>query len=58
MRIIHILKDGTRLDDITGHVVRMEYAEPVYNLIRKINNTAEKSKVHKSSGHAAGSKTA
>lgn len=37
MRIHHILKDGTRTDDISGHVVRIEDAESVYNLISKMN---------------------
>lgn len=35
--IIHILKDGTRLNDITGHVVKVKDAEAVYQLIHKIN---------------------
>lgn len=33
----HILKDGTVLDDITGHVVKMEDARVVYELLDKIN---------------------
>lgn len=33
MAIIHILKDGTRVDDITGHVVRFEDAEPLYRMM-------------------------
>lgn len=33
----HILKDGTVLDDITGHVVKMEDARMVYELLDKIN---------------------
>ena len=37
MRVIHILKDGSQVDDITGHVVKMEDAGTVYNLIREIN---------------------
>lgn len=37
MRIHHVLKDGTRLDDISGHVVRVQDAETVYNLIAKMN---------------------
>ena len=35
--VIHIMKDGKRLKDITGHIVKMEDAEPLYNLITKIN---------------------
>lgn len=37
MGVIHILKDGTILEDITGHVVRIEDAGPLYDLIDKIN---------------------
>lgn len=42
MAVIHILKDGTRLDDITGHVVRMEDAEELYRLIDSINQKKKK----------------
>ncbi len=44
MRVVHILKDGTVLNDITGHVVRIEDAEPLYQLIDSINR--ESRKVH------------
>lgn len=37
MKIHHILKDGTRTDDISGHVVRIQDAESVYNFISKLN---------------------
>ena len=37
MKIHHVLKDGTRTDDINGHVVRVQDAETVYNLIAKMN---------------------
>lgn len=37
MVIHHVLKDGTRTDDITGHVVKVQDAESVYTLITKIN---------------------
>lgn len=37
MAVIHILKDGTILDDITGHVIKMEDAEPLYQLIHSLN---------------------
>ena len=33
----HILKDGQAVDDIQGHVVKMENAEAVYSLMDKIN---------------------
>ena len=35
--VTHVLKDGTRLDDVTGHVVRFQDAEVVYNLMIEIN---------------------
>lgn len=35
--VIHVLRDGTVLDDITGHVVKMEDARMVYELLDKIN---------------------
>lgn len=35
--VIHILKDGTRLDDIAGHIVRIRDAETVYKLMDSIN---------------------
>lgn len=38
MAVIHILKDGRIVDDITGHVVKMEDAAPLYELMRRINN--------------------
>ncbi len=33
----HILKDGTVLTDITGHIVRIEDAEVVYQIMDKLN---------------------
>ena len=37
VQVIHVLRDGTILDDITGHVVQYEDAEPVYHLMQAIN---------------------
>jgi hypothetical protein len=37
MQVIHILKDGSIVEDITGHVVQVEDAEAVYRLIDSIN---------------------
>lgn len=34
--VYHVLADGTITKDITGHVVRFEDAEAVYNLMGKI----------------------
>ena len=40
--VIHILKDGTVLDDITGHVVKKEDAPSVYALIDQMNGERRK----------------
>ena len=37
MKVHHVLKDGTRVEDISGHVVRLKDAESVYSLISKMN---------------------
>jgi hypothetical protein len=37
MNVIHILSDGSRVEDITGHVVKVADAEALYNMIREIN---------------------
>lgn len=46
MAVYHVLKDGSRPTDITGHIVRMEDAAPLYQILndfsRKIKtNTYE-----------------
>lgn len=38
----HILKDGTVLNDITGHVVKIEDAKAIYLLMNKINEERRK----------------
>ena len=37
MTITHILADGTRTTDITGHVVKLEKAKPSYDIFTRIN---------------------
>lgn len=37
MPVIHILKDGSRVDSIKGHVVKIADAEPLYQLLHSIN---------------------
>lgn len=37
MAVIHILKDGSVVKDITGHVVQVKDALPLYQLIDSIN---------------------
>lgn len=45
MSVFHILKDGSRPTDITGHIVRLEDANPLYQLLHSINR--KKSQVKK-----------
>lgn len=40
--VIHILKDGTVLEDITGHVVKKEDAPMAYALIDQMNDERKK----------------
>ena len=49
MGVFHILKDGSRPTDITGRVVRLEDATPLYQLLHSINRTksqAKKKSIH------------
>jgi hypothetical protein len=46
--VIHILKDGTRLEDISGHIVRIQEAETVYKLMDSINSGRLKDETKKS----------
>lgn len=50
MRVIHILKDGSQIEDITGHVVKMEDAGLLYNLIHEINSKLNNQNIHNFSG--------
>lgn len=53
MTVIHILKDGSRIDDIRGHVVKLEDASTLYQLIHKINQKShnrKKTKLNSSGG--------
>lgn len=47
--VYHILKDGTVTKDITGRIVKIEDAEPLYNLMSSINRKAVKSQPTKKS---------
>ena len=48
MGVVHILKDGSIKNDITGHVVRMEDAGTLYQLFNSINRKGSKKKtVHR-----------
>ena len=44
MAVIHVLKDGTRVDDITGHVVKVKDASQLYRLMRDLNSRPSKKK--------------
>ena len=41
--VTHILKDGTRLADIKGHVIKKEDCPAVYALLAEINRPRSKS---------------
>lgn len=52
MGVVHILKDGSIVKDITGHVVRMEDAGPLYDLIDSINRKgSQKKTIHNEKIH-------
>jgi len=55
MRVIHYLKDGTQVKDITGRVVKMEDAAPLYQMIRGINRKSNEQKNLNVSGDSTGS---
>lgn len=40
--VYHVLRDGTITNDITGHVVKMKDAEPLYNLMRSKSRRIKK----------------
>lgn len=42
MSVIHILKNGSVLKDITGHIVKMDDVKSVYQLIDRINRNGFK----------------
>lgn len=42
MAVYHVLKDGSRLEDISGHVVKVTDADPLYRLIHSINQGQKK----------------
>ena len=37
--VYHVLANGATTKDITGHIVKMKDAEPLYDLMRKIGKT-------------------
>jgi hypothetical protein len=39
MSVYHVLKDGSKPTDITGHIVRTEDAYPLYQFLHSINRT-------------------
>lgn len=46
MSVVHILKDGSVVKDITGRVVRMEDAVPLYQLLDSISREGSRKRVH------------
>ena len=47
MAVIHILKDGSVVKDITGRIVRVSDARTLYDLINNINQKELKKGVSK-----------
>lgn len=45
--VYHVMADGTRKTDITGHIVKIEDAEEVYRLIHDIERRSRKKEVVK-----------
>ena len=44
----HVLKDGSRPEDITGHIVKVEEAYTLYRFIDEVNQNGSKPKsIHK-----------
>lgn len=37
MVVTHVLKDGSRVSDVTGYVVKIQDAAPLYQLIHNLN---------------------
>lgn len=48
--VYHILKDGSRPTDITGHVVKLEDAAPLYRYLRNLTYERNKRGIHNESG--------
>jgi hypothetical protein len=49
MSVIHIFKDGSRTNDIKGHVIKIGDAELLYRFIHSINqksNVGKKNSIH------------
>lgn len=46
MSVIHVLADGSKVTDISGHVVKFESASTVYQLIARINDQNKQRKKH------------
>lgn len=42
--VYHILKNGKTVTDITGHIVRQEDANPLYQLLHRINRKSNQRK--------------
>ena len=51
MAVIHILKDGSRVDSIKGHVVKIADAEPLYQLLHSINRKSNSKKSQNTYDH-------
>ena len=46
IRICHVLKDGTRLEDVAGHLIKAEDHETLYQLINEIQKRKGNGEAH------------
>lgn len=46
MAVHHILKDGSTPKDITGHIVKLEDAAPLYRYLRNLTYERNKRGIH------------
>ena len=45
MSVFHVLKDGSTPKDISGHIVKVEDADPLYRFIHSINRGSSPDKI-------------
>lgn len=43
--VTHVLKDGTVLPDISGHIVKRSEAKDIYDLMKQMNQKTDQKKI-------------
>lgn len=51
MAVYHVLKDGTKVETVRGHVVKRADAEAVYALVETINRNRMKERQNETEDH-------